>query len=142
MVWGGQASVCTALFVAALCGHRWNPVLKVFYDRSRAAGKPKQVALIACARKLLTILNAMVRDRAPWVTRASSVQYSCYRIAPKLRLAAAADKNDAFLTKRPPRADSFKRSLCENMVLSTPKLLIFHAATSAKVAFSHRLSAG
>jgi len=75
MVWGGRASVRTALFLAALCGRRWNPVLKVFYDRLIAAGKPKKVALIACARKLVTILNAMMRDQAPW--QAPAIQHSC-----------------------------------------------------------------
>jgi len=49
---------------SALCGRRWNPQLRVFYERLIAAGKPKKVALIACARKLLTILNAMLRDTA------------------------------------------------------------------------------
>ena len=62
MVWGGRAGVRTALYLAALCGRRWNPQLRVFYERLLAAGKPKKVALIACARKLLTILNAMLRD--------------------------------------------------------------------------------
>jgi len=47
MVWGGRASVRTALYLAALCGRRWNPQLRVFYERLRAAGKPKKVALIA-----------------------------------------------------------------------------------------------
>src|SRR2546426_5027050 len=74
MVWGGRASVRTALFMAVLCGRRWNPVLKVFYERLIAAGKPTKVALIACARKLLTILNAMMRDQSRWT---SNVQYSC-----------------------------------------------------------------
>ena len=50
MVWGGRASVRTALYLAARCGRRWNPVLKVFYERLMAAGKPKPVALIACAQ--------------------------------------------------------------------------------------------
>jgi transposase len=45
---------------------RHNPVLKVFFDRLVAAGKPKMVALIAVARKLLTMLNAILRDRKPW----------------------------------------------------------------------------
>jgi transposase len=45
---------------------RYNPVLKGFYERLLAAGKPKKVALIAVARKLLTILNAIVRDGTPW----------------------------------------------------------------------------
>ena len=77
MVWGGRASVRTALFMAALCGRRWNPALKVFYERLIAAGKPKKVALIACARKLLTILNAMVRNQTRWMAPAAPLQHSC-----------------------------------------------------------------
>ncbi len=77
MVWGGRASVRTALFLAALCGRRWNPQLRTFYTRLLTAGKPKKVALIACARKLLTILNAMVRDNKRWAAPTPSVQYSC-----------------------------------------------------------------
>src|SRR5881628_238300 len=77
LVWGGRAGVRTALYLAALCGRRWNPQLRVFYERLVAAGKPKKVALIACARKLLTILNAMVRDNAYWTVPAPSVQHSC-----------------------------------------------------------------
>lgn len=77
MVWGGRASVRTALFMSAMCGRRWNPALKVFYDRLIAAGKPKKVALIACARKLLTILNAMVRTNRRWMSPAARIQYSC-----------------------------------------------------------------
>src|SRR5213593_3455782 len=77
MVWGGRASVRTALFMAVLCGRRWNPVLKVFYERLIAAGKPKKVALIACARKLLTILNAMVRNNTRWMNPNAKLQYSC-----------------------------------------------------------------
>ena len=77
LVWGGRASVRTALCMAALCGRRWNPALKPFYERLKAAGKPTKVALIACARKLLTILNAMVRDNKRWAVPAPSVQYSC-----------------------------------------------------------------
>ena len=63
---GGRASVRTALFMGALVAMRHNPVLKVFFKRLRAAGKPKMVALIAVARKLLIILNAILRDRRPW----------------------------------------------------------------------------
>src|SRR2546422_11241781 len=62
LVWGGRASVRTALFMAALGGRRSNPTRKIFYERLKAAGKPTKVALIACARKLLVILNAMVRN--------------------------------------------------------------------------------
>jgi transposase len=77
MIWGGRASVRTALFMAALCGRRWNPALNVFYERLIAAGKPKKVAIIACARKLLTILNAMVRNNTRWITPEAKLQYSC-----------------------------------------------------------------
>ena len=77
MVWGGRASVRTAMYMAALSGRRWNPQLQVFYERLRAAGKPKKVALIACARKLLTILNAIVRDNACWASPEPRLQHSC-----------------------------------------------------------------
>jgi transposase len=77
MVWGGRAGVRTALYLAALCGRRWNPQLRVFYERLIAAGKPKKVALIACARKLLTIPNAMLRDNTRWGTSPSAIQHSC-----------------------------------------------------------------
>lgn len=65
-VWGGRAAVRAALYMAALVGSQYNPVLKSFYDRLLDAGKEKKVALTACMHKLLTILNAMVRDRTPW----------------------------------------------------------------------------
>jgi transposase len=52
--------------MAALVAARWNPVLRLFYQRLRAKGKPAKVAVIAVARKLLTILNAMMRDQRPW----------------------------------------------------------------------------
>jgi transposase len=52
--------------MGAMVAARYNPVLKAFYERLVAAGKPKKVALIAVARKLLTILNAIVRDGTPW----------------------------------------------------------------------------
>lgn len=63
---GGRASVRTILFTAALVASRHNPTLKTFHQRLIAAGKPKMVALIAVARKLLTILNAILRDKRPW----------------------------------------------------------------------------
>ena len=65
---GGRASVRTTLFMAALVGSRHNPVLKAFYQRLLAAGKPKLLAITAVARKLLTILNAIIRDKSPWQT--------------------------------------------------------------------------
>lgn len=63
---GGRASVRTALFMAAMTAMRHNPVLRAFHQRLRAAGKPKLVALIAVARKLLTILNAILKSQTPW----------------------------------------------------------------------------
>jgi transposase len=66
LVWGGRAPVRAALFMAALVGTRCNPVLRAFYHRLLAAGKPKKVALTACMRKLLTILNAMMRTNTSW----------------------------------------------------------------------------
>ena len=62
----GRAAPRTALYLAAMNGARFNPVLKAMYERMIAAGKPPKVALIALARKLLTILNAMVRDGRDW----------------------------------------------------------------------------
>lgn len=64
--WGGRAELRAVLYMATITAARCNPVIRAFYQRLLAAGKPKKVALIACLRKLLTILNAMVRDRAPW----------------------------------------------------------------------------
>lgn len=63
---GGRTSVRAALFMGALVAARYNPALKAFRDRLVAAGKPKLVALIATARKLLIILNAILRDQKPW----------------------------------------------------------------------------
>jgi transposase len=63
---GGRAKVRAALFMAALVASRFNPVLKTFRDRLVAAGKPKIVAIVAVMRKLLTILNAIIRDQKPW----------------------------------------------------------------------------
>jgi transposase len=66
LVWGGRAPVRAALYMAALVGTRRNPVLRAFYQRLLMAGKPKKVALTACMRKLLTILNAMLRAHTVW----------------------------------------------------------------------------
>jgi transposase len=63
MIGGGRGSARAAAFLAALVASRYNPVLKVFYARLLAAGKPKMVALIAVARKILITLNAMLRDK-------------------------------------------------------------------------------
>lgn len=64
--WGGRAAVRQVLYMGALVAARWNPALKAFYARLRAAGKPAKVALIAVARKLLILLNAILRDQRPW----------------------------------------------------------------------------
>ena len=63
---GGRSPVRRALYVAAMSGVRWNPVLKAHYTKLLERGKPKKVALVACAHKLLIILNAMARDQRPW----------------------------------------------------------------------------
>lgn len=65
-IWGGRASVRQALYMAALVATRWNPAIRDFYQRLLKAGKAKKVALTACMRKLLTILNAIMRTRKPW----------------------------------------------------------------------------
>lgn len=65
-IWGGRAPVRTAWYMAALVGTRYNPVLQAFSQRLLAAGKPKKVALVACMRKLLTILNAMMQRQTAW----------------------------------------------------------------------------
>jgi transposase len=65
-IWGGRAHVRGPLYMATLVATRHNPLIKAFYQRLVAAGKPKKVALIAAMRKLLTILNSMMRERRPW----------------------------------------------------------------------------
>ena len=65
-VWDGRARVCAALYMGALVASRWNPVIRNFYQRLLSAGKPKKVALTACMRKLLTILNRMLKDGQAW----------------------------------------------------------------------------
>jgi len=66
MINGGRSDIRSALYMAAVAGSRFNPVLKVFYERLRLQGKPAKVALTACMRKLLTILNAMVKNSTVW----------------------------------------------------------------------------
>jgi transposase len=64
--WGGRAEVRAVLYMAAVAGTRFNSVLGALYTRLVAAGKPKKVAIVACMRKLLTILNAMMKSRTTW----------------------------------------------------------------------------
>lgn len=68
MIAGGRSQLRSVLYMAALTASKHNPVIAAFYRRLLAAGKAKKTALIACMRKLLTILNAIVRDRTPWQT--------------------------------------------------------------------------
>lgn len=65
-VWGGRSIVRSTLYMAMLSAVRFNPVIKAFYERLVAAGKPKKVVLTACSHKLLRILNAMARTGQPW----------------------------------------------------------------------------
>lgn len=71
-VWGGRAPVRAVLYMATLVATRFNPAIRPFYRRLLQAGKPKKVALVAAMRKLLTILNAMMRDRKRWTAPAAT----------------------------------------------------------------------
>jgi transposase len=74
--WGGRGNVRSALYMASLSAVRYNPVLKAFYQRLRAAGKLAKVALVACMHKLLTILNAVIKSGKPW-----QATYGCAQVA-------------------------------------------------------------
>lgn len=71
VIWGGRAQVRATLYMSTLAAVRHNPVLRRFYERLLAAGKPKKLALVACMHKLLLILNAVLRQRTPWQPPAS-----------------------------------------------------------------------
>jgi len=77
-VWGGRAQVRAVLYMATLAATRHNPVIKTFYQRLCAAGKAKKVALTACMRKLLVILNAMLKHRTPWSYETPQVAGVCH----------------------------------------------------------------
>lgn len=70
MIHGGRASVRKSLYMATLAATQWNPVIRSFYQRLIQRGKPPKVALVACMRKLLTILNAMAASGTPWIESA------------------------------------------------------------------------
>ena len=74
--WGGRADVRSALYMATLSAARFNPVIRVFYTRLRAAGKPPKVALVACMHKLLIIINAIIKSGKPW-----QADYGCPQAA-------------------------------------------------------------
>ena len=65
-IYGGRRRVRNGLYMAALTASRYNPVIRKFYERLRAAGKRAKVALVACMRKLLTILNSVLKNAVPW----------------------------------------------------------------------------
>jgi transposase len=67
--WAGRAELRAALYMPTLAAIRWNPTIRAFRDRLVAKGKPKQLVVIACMRKFLVILNAMVRDNQMWEDR-------------------------------------------------------------------------
>lgn len=74
--WGGRAAVRSLLYMAALVAVRYNPPIRAFYEHLLAQGKLKKVALIACARKLLTCLNAMLQQRTPWQDELVTARYT------------------------------------------------------------------
>jgi transposase len=76
-IWGGRASIRSVLYMATLSAVRYNPVLATFYQRLLRAGKSKKLAVVACARKLLVILNAMLRDNRPWTPAQLDPQHGC-----------------------------------------------------------------
>jgi transposase len=65
-IYAGRRTVRTALYMATITATRFNPQIRQFYERLRQAGKPFKVAITACMRKLLTILNALIRDNTTW----------------------------------------------------------------------------
>ena len=71
-VWGGRSRVRGVLYMGALTATRWNPVIRDFYQKLLAAGKPKKLALVACMRKLVVILNAMLKHGASWGDKGST----------------------------------------------------------------------
>ncbi|HMV59546.1 MAG TPA: transposase, partial [Nitrospira sp.] len=77
IIWGGRAQVRRALYMAAVSAARCNPVIQDFYQRLRTQGKPAKVALTACMRKLLVIMNAMLKHHAPWNPSFIDLQHSC-----------------------------------------------------------------
>lgn len=70
---GGRARIRTLLYMATTSAVRCNPVIRAFYERLRSRGKPHKVAMVACMRKVLTILNAMARESTPWTPEIKSV---------------------------------------------------------------------
>ena len=70
--WGGRSHIRSVLYMAALSAIRFNPVIRIFYQRLRQSGKVPKLALVACMRKMLTILNSMIKNQTPWRLSTSS----------------------------------------------------------------------
>ena len=68
-IWGSRADVRAVLYMATLAAIRCNPPIKQFADRLKQAGKPAKVIVVACMRKLMTIMNAVVKNNAPWTPK-------------------------------------------------------------------------
>ena len=68
MIWGGRANIRSVLYMSVICAMRFNPAIKIFYERLRLAGKLHKVAITACMRKLLVILNTMIKNHTCWST--------------------------------------------------------------------------
>ena len=77
VIWGGRAHIRQVLYMAAVTATRSNPLIRTFYQRLRAQGKPAKVALVACMRKLLTIMNAMLKNNTPWNPNSLDLKHSC-----------------------------------------------------------------
>jgi transposase len=67
-IWGGRADLRVVLTMAALSARRCHPVIRAFAERLKQAGKPTKVIIVACMRKLMTIMNAMLKNNSPWRT--------------------------------------------------------------------------
>jgi transposase len=65
-IWGGRADVRAVLYMATVSAMRFNPIIKAFADRLKQSGKPAKVVIVACMRKLLTIMNVILKNNAPW----------------------------------------------------------------------------
>jgi len=77
VIWGGRAQVRKVLYMAALAATRSNPPIRAFYQRLLSEGKPTKVALTACMRKLLTIMNAVIKNNSPWNPDGIDIQHGC-----------------------------------------------------------------
>jgi transposase len=77
-IWGGRDVVRTAIYMSVFVAIRFNPLLKAYFERLRAAGKPYKVAMVACMRKLLCILNAMLKNHTGWNYQAPQLIGPCH----------------------------------------------------------------